>query len=50
MLACEGGSHSYVNYRVSDLDELVAGSYYFYTSLLFGADLGFHAEWLRDEP
>ena len=34
----------------SYLDEPAACPYHLLTSWLFGADLGFHAEWLRDEP
>jgi len=32
------------------LDEPAYCPYHLLTSRLFGADLGFHAEWLRDEP
>jgi hypothetical protein len=36
--------------KIFDLDLLRLPSYHFFTSQLFGVDLGFHAEWLRDEP
>jgi hypothetical protein len=32
------------------LDGTIARDVISETSLLFGADLGFHEEWLRDEP
>ena len=32
------------------LDEPTYCPYHLVTSQLFGVDLGFHAEWLRDEP
>jgi len=34
----------------SHLDVSALSPYDYFTSQLFGADLGFHAEWLRDEP
>jgi len=34
----------------TSLDAPACPSYHYFTSQTFGADLGFHAEWLRDEP